>query len=219
MSPLLAALGLLVLAGAVLAVSVPDPRLSILGLAVSLLVSPLLADPFPAPLPLAARLLGAILAVWLPWLVLRDAERATASTPFGWPAEALFAATAAVVGYEAHGLGLAPRGPAAATAAGLALAVLAVAPLVSGRDTFRLGIGLALLVDAATLLRAALDGTPGPLEQLITSLLFVALMGGLAALASAARGAPAVDAFRVEAHRARDHAGTDAASASPSTRS
>jgi hypothetical protein len=58
---------------------------------------------------------------------------------------------------------------------------------MTGRDVLRVGLGSLLLIDAALLVRAALGGAPGELEQLITSAMLVVLAGTLATLASSAR--------------------------------
>ena len=62
-----------------------------------------------------------------------------------------------------------------------------MAPVVTGRDVIRVGIGLLLLIDAALLVRIALGGTPGDLEQLVTAAMLIVLAGALAALAASAR--------------------------------
>lgn len=199
MNPILAGVAIAVVAGAVIAVSSRDARIVVLALAGTLVLSPLLADPIAAPAGLAARLVGSILGAYLLWMAVRErpvenevtaAIQATVQTGgsrIGWPAEALVGASAAVVGFAAHGLGAPALGPELGSAAGFAVAALAVAPLLSGRDVLRLGTGLFLLLDAALVIRVALGGTPDPLEHLVTSGLLVALGGTLAALAVAAR--------------------------------
>lgn len=193
MNPLLAGVALAVVAGAVVAVSMRDPRVVILGLAATLLASPLLAEPVAEPLGLAARLVGSILAAYLLWIAVRErtgigpVAPATGGSRIGWPAEVLVAASAAIVGFAAHGLGAPAGGPALASAAGFAVAALAVAPLLTGRDILRVGTGMFLLFDAALVVRIGLAGAPGRLEQLVTAVLFITLGGALAALAMAAR--------------------------------
>jgi hypothetical protein len=174
-------------------VSVRDPRTVVLALTAVLVVSPALADPIAEPAGLAARGIGALLAGYLLLIATRSrtdagvAIAATEGSRIGWPAEVLVAAAAAVAGFAAHGLGAPAPGPALATAAGFAIAASAVAPALTGRDIIRLGTGLLLLIDAALLVRVALAGTPGPLEHLLTAGLLVALAGGVAAMARAAR--------------------------------
>lgn len=193
MNPILAGIALAVVAGTVVAVSSRDARTTILGLAVVLIGSPVLADPIPAPLGLATRFVGAILAAYLLWVVARDRPRTgipgavTGGSRIGWPAETLVAAAAFVVGFAAHGLGAPAMGSALASAAGFGVAALAMPAALTGRDVLRVGLGSILLVDAALLVRAALGGTPDELEQLVTSGTLVVLAGTLATLAGSAR--------------------------------
>jgi hypothetical protein len=192
-NPILAGVVLAVIAGAIVVVSVRDPRIVVLASAVVLLLSAVVADPMAAPVGLAARAVGAILAAYLLWIAARDRHEEnlppapTEGSRIGWPAEVLVGAAAAVAGFAAHGLGAPGAGPALASAAGFALAALAVAPVLTGRDVFRVGLGLVILIDAAFLVRVGLGGTPEPLEQLLTAGLLVALAGGIAALGRAAR--------------------------------
>lgn len=193
MNPVLAAVAMAVIAGAIVAVSVRDARVVVLGLSATLIATPLLADPIAAPAGLAARLVGAILAGYLLWIATRERptvgrpEPTTGGSRIGWPAEVLVAGAAAIVGFAGHGLGAPGLGPALASAAGFALAALSLAPLLSGADVIRMGVGLFLLLDGALLVRVGLGGTPDALEQLLTAGLIVALGGALAALAVAAR--------------------------------
>lgn len=199
MNPILAGVALAVIAGAVLAVSTREARVAVLALAVTLILSPLLADPIASPVGMAARLIGSLLAAYLLWIAVRERASvgpvvaptalgaATGGSRIGWPAEVLVAAAGSVVGFAGHGLGAPALGPELASAVGFALAALAMAPLLTGRDLLRLGTGLFLLVDAGLMVRVALGGTPDPLEQLLTSGLLVALGGTLAALTVAAR--------------------------------
>jgi hypothetical protein len=192
-NPILAVVALAVVIGAVIVVSVRDTRTVLLGLAVTLVASPLLADPLSAPLGLAARLVGAVLATYLLWVVARDRNEATLlpspteGSRIGWPAEVLVAAAAAVVGFASHGLGAPTAGPPLVSAAGFAVAAVALTPVVTGRDVIRVGTALLLLIDAALLVRVALGGTPGEVEQLLTSTMLIVLAGSLAALAANAR--------------------------------
>ena len=123
MNPILALVALAVVGGAVVVVAARDTRTVLLALVVTLVASPLLADPLSAPLGLAARLVGAILATYLLWVVARDGGEAgllpspTEGSRIGWPAEILVGAGAAVVGFAAHGLGAPAGGPALAGSA------------------------------------------------------------------------------------------------------
>jgi hypothetical protein len=185
-NPALAGVALAITIGAIVAVSVRDARAAVLGLAVVLIGSPFLADPLADTMGLAARVVGAVLAAYLLWIALRNGNAPTGGSRLGWAAEAAVAAAAATVGFGTHGLGVVGQGPALAQAAGFALAALAVAPLWTGRDIVRVGIGLLLLTEGALLVRVALGGTPGALEQLVTAGLIAGLGGAIAILAVSA---------------------------------
>lgn len=185
MNAALAVIGIAVVAGAVVAVSAHEGRASVLGLVLALVAAPLVVAPLPAVLPLAGRLVAAILAGYLVWIALRTApgHARTRGSRLGWPVEALVAAAAAVVGYGVGGVGA--GGVPEATAVGLALAVLAVPPLVRA-DGLQIGSGALLLVTAVELLRAGLAGPPSPLEQLVTGGLIAAIGAAMAILVDAA---------------------------------
>jgi len=187
MNPALAAVAIAILAGAVAAVFVRDARLAILSLAVVTLTAPFLADPIAAGSGLAARVLAAVLATYLLWIAVRDGAFQTGGSRLGWPADSLVASAAAVVGFAAHGLGAPTHGPAFASAVGFGLAALSIAPLLTGRDVLRVGIGLTLLLQGALLVRVGLGGTPSTLEELVTAGAIAVLGGAIAVLAMAAR--------------------------------
>jgi hypothetical protein len=186
MNPGLGAVAVVVVAGAVVAVSARDGRLAVVGLAATLVFAPLLGSPLDAPLGLAACLAGGILAAYLLWIAVRGGGM-TGGSRLGWPTDALLAGAAFVVGLGTHGLGAPALGPAEGQAVGFALAALAVVPVATGRDVLRIGIGLFLLLQAALLVRVGLDGNPSQLEQLVTAALVAALGGAVAALGYAAR--------------------------------
>jgi hypothetical protein len=186
-NPALAGVALAILVGAVVAGSARNARTAILGLVATMVGVPLLADPTPAPLGLAARLVAAVLAGYLLWVAARGSRLQTGGSLVGWPTEAFLAIAGAAVGYGSHGLGAPAGGPALASAAGLALAALSVLPVVNGRDVLRIGLGLGLVLSGALLLRTSLGGTPGELEQLLTAGLVATLGGAVAILAVAAR--------------------------------
>ncbi len=192
MNPILAAVALVVVAGTVVAVAARQPRVAILGLAIVLIGSPVLADPLPAPLGLASRFVGAILMAYLLWIAARDRGRVRGPSPLtggsriGWPAEALMGASALVVGFAAHGLGAPAVGSSMSSAAGFAVAALAVSATVTGLDVLRVGIGSLLLIDGALLVRAGLGGTPDQLEQLVTTGALIVIAAAVATLARAA---------------------------------
>ncbi len=187
MNPALAGVALAVVVGAVVATSARSARTAILGLVVSLVFGPLVADPTGQPLGLAARLVGSILAGYLLWIAARGTGVQTGGSRLGWPTEILVAAAGAVVGYASIGLGAPAVGPALAQAAGFAVAALSIAPIANGRDAVRVGTGLMLLSSGAILVRTALGGTPEPLEQVMIAGLIAALGGAVAVLAVSAR--------------------------------
>jgi hypothetical protein len=188
-NPALAGIAVIVIAGAVLAVSARDPRATVLGLLVVLLASPLVASPWPAPLSILARVAAALLATRLLLVGIRGEVGESTGSRIGWPAEALIAAAAAVAGFGSHGLGAPALGPAEAQAAGFALGALAAAPLFVGRDALRLGVGAVLLLQSAILVRQALDAPATDAEQLVLALFTIALGGAVAVIATAARAA------------------------------
>jgi len=188
MNPALAAVAIAILAGAVAAVFVRDARLAVLSLAVVIAITPFLADPIAAASGLTARVLAAVLATYLLWIVVRDGAFQTGGSRLGWPADGLVAAAATVVGFAAHGLGAPTHGPAFASAVGFGLAALSIAPLLTGRDVVRVGLGLSLLLQGALLVRVGLGGTPSTLEELVTAGAVATLGGAIAVLAMAARG-------------------------------
>jgi len=205
-TPTLAGLAVVAIAGAVVAVSAREGRIAVLGLVVALLVAPVLADPVAAPLGLAARYLAAVLAGYLLWMAVRGGQP-TDGSRLGWPAEALTAAGAAVVGYGTHGLGLTATGPAEAQAAGFAMIAIALAAIVTGRDILRVGLGLVIMLGGVGLVRVALLGTPPVLEDLSLASLVAALGGVVATLATAALGdGPGDFALAGEAGRVRSRA-------------
>jgi hypothetical protein len=179
---LLTIAAIVTVAGALVAITGRDARVAVIGLVVTLAAAPFLADPLPTWPALATRVVAALLGGYLLFMVLRDTTAVTRGSLVGLPAETLAAAAAFVVGYGTNGLGSAPLGPAAASATGFALAVIAVAPIVRGADVFRLGVALAVLVTGAELVRVGLAGTPPPLEQLMTAGLTIGLLGTAAVL-------------------------------------
>jgi hypothetical protein len=186
-NPALAGVALAVVFGAVVSGSAQNARTAILGLVITMVGAPLLAEPTPAPLGLAARLVGAVLAGYLLWVATRGDRVRTSGSLVGWPTDAFVAAAAAIVGSGSHGLGATAGGNALAAAAGFALAALAILPVVTGRDILRVGLGLSLLLGGALLVRSSLIGTPGELEELLTAGLVATLGGAVAVLAIAAR--------------------------------
>jgi hypothetical protein len=181
-TPWLAALAVAVVAGGIVAVSAREARVAILGLTICGVTAPLLADPPPAPLPLAGRLLAAILAGYLLWISTRE-RPLTRGSRVGWPAEALLAAAAAVAGLGAAGFAGPAGGPPEAEAAAFALGALAVGPILRASDIFRLAIGLLLAVLGAGVGRVALAGTAVPLDQLVIAGLTIVLAAAVGTIA------------------------------------
>ncbi|MGH2511716.1 MAG: hypothetical protein ACRDGQ_03410 [Candidatus Limnocylindrales bacterium] len=177
MSPFQLGAALVTLAAALVALSAREIRLSLAGLVVSLACATLVADPLPSPLAVLVRLVAALLGAQLVLVALRGRRTAMAAAPLGLPSALLAACAAFVVGYATSGVGSPAAGPAEATAVGFALAVLAIGPLLLGRDIVRVGLGLALFVTAIELVRTGLSGTPGALEQVIYAGLTVATLG------------------------------------------
>ena len=182
MTPWLAALAVAVVAGGVIAVSAHEARAAVLGLTISGVTAPLLADPPPSTLPLAARLLAAILAGYLLWISVRE-RPVTRGSRLGWPVEAMLAAAAAVAGLGAAGFAGPAGGPPEAEAAAFALGALAIGPILRTADVFRLAIGLLLAVLGAGVGRVALAGTPVPLDHLVIAGLTIVLAAAVGAIA------------------------------------
>ncbi len=194
MSPFQLGAALVVLAGALVALSARDLRLVLGGLVVAASAAGLVADPLPSPLALACRIIATLLGAELILVAVRGRVRETGAPPLGPVGPALAAVAAFIVGYAAAGLGssavgsaeLTAVGPGAATAAGFGLATLALGPVLLGRDLLRIGAGLTLLVTGTALVRAGLAGTPGSLEQLAWAAATLAVLGVTAVLASSA---------------------------------
>ena len=184
MNPALAVIGVAVLAGAVVAVAAREGRVTVLGLALALIAAPLVVAPPPAVLPLAGRLVAAILAGYLLWVAVRHAPAhgRTHGSRLGWPVESLIAGAAATVGFGIGGTG---TGVPEAMAVGLALTAVAIPPLVRG-DALQVGVGAMLLVTAVEVLRVGVAGPPSPLEHVVASGLLVAVAAGVAKLVDAA---------------------------------
>ncbi len=187
MNPALAGVALAVVAGAVVAVSARNARTAIFGLVIVMILSPALADPVPAAIGLAARVVGGVLAAYLLWIAARGERVETGGSQVGWPTELFLAVAAAAVGYGSHGLGVSADGPASAAAAGFAAVGLAVLPVATGRDILRIGLGLSLLLAGALLILTSLVGTPGSFDQVLVAGLVATLGGAIAILLLAAR--------------------------------
>jgi hypothetical protein len=200
---LLAAVAVAVVAGGVAATSSRDGRLATVGLAVALTAAPFVASPLPEARGLAARVVGALLTVYLLVLVERTGPTRTAGTHIGWAAEALVAGTVAVAGLGAAaglsttlaGVGVGPAGGPAlsqfqpfgpAVGAGLSLIVLAVGPVIFARDAIALGVGVLLATNGVLLIRAGIDGPPSGFEELTSAALMVTVGAATAVIVRAA---------------------------------
>ncbi len=202
MTPALVLLAALVAVGGTVAVSAREPRLAALGLFGALVGSAYVADPQPEITALAARLTGSVLASYLVWVALRRPPAPSEGWRIGWPGAAAVAATAFAAGWlaaNALGAGLAEAAgdgpsaggvavalasgslvPRAAIAAAFALIALASGPVLAGRDTLRLCIGLMLLIAAAGLVRNALAPDVDSIVELAMAVL-LAVAGAAAA--------------------------------------
>lgn len=187
MNPALAAVAFAVVLGGLVAVSARTARTAVFGLIIALVASTLVAEPLPASMGLAVRIVAAVLAAELLWIAARGREVRTEGSRLGWPAELLLAAAGGAVGYGSYGLGAQAAGPVEAQAAGFALAALAIAPIVNGQDVIRIGLGLNLLAAGALLVHTALGGTPAPAQELVLAGFVVAVGSSVAAIASAIR--------------------------------
>jgi len=179
----------LVLAGAALTVLTTDTRVAVAGTSAALLAAPFVADPVPAPLGWAVRVVAAGLAGYLLWVAIRGAAPLLAPQPLGGRGEAAFVIAAGVVGLLADGVTSEALGPTAALAAGLALLVGGLDLLAFGDDGVRLGCGALLALTGAALVLSELGGTPPAGLEAATALATLAVAGTAAWLTMASLGA------------------------------
>jgi hypothetical protein len=172
-----------VLAAGVVAVTARAGRLVIVGLTVAALAAPFVASPLPGSLALTARILGALAAAAVMWVAVETGRVGSSGTAAGPVAEVAAAAAAFAVGLVVRPVDPL-AGPLAAQAAGLALLVLAVVPLL-GRDVFRLGAAIVLLTLGCSLLLNAWSGPPLPLQHLAVAALILGVAGATCLLAPA----------------------------------
>jgi hypothetical protein len=184
-NPLLVAAGAVVALAAAVAIGSREGRLAVIGLLVALTFAPFVAEPLPAVLPAAFRIVAGTLAAFLLLIAVRLAEP-VAAAQLGLPAAAVGAAAAFAAGLGATAVGLPGFGPAGAVAGGLASAAVATGSLTLSRDPVRLGIAAVTLLNAGLLLRAGFAGTPPALEALLGGLALVALAATALACAHAA---------------------------------
>jgi hypothetical protein len=205
-TPVLVALAVIVVAGAVSAAAAATPRAAVLGLLVALLGAAYIGDPIPGPLGLLARVVGTTLGVYLVWIALRRAPGRLPAASAGWLGSAAIAVAGFVAGFlAAGGLGAAldaASGPGggsgtagvdtalvhgslvarAAVAAAFALIALAVPQVALPRDTLRLGTGCLLLLAAAGLVGNALVGQLDAVVELALAVLTALAGAGAAAV-------------------------------------
>lgn len=181
-----------VVLGGVVAVTARDGRVVVLGLMLAAVSASLVASPLPGSLAVTARILGAMLAAYLLWAAAGSGSIESAGSAVGPIAEACVAIAAFAIG-----LTVTPvdplAGPVEAQAAGLAMIVLAVAPLV-GRDVFRMGVGVTLLTLGGSLLMEAWSGPTAPLGQLAMAALLIGIAGSTSVLIPSSEAAEAEDA-------------------------
>ena len=164
-----------VVAGAVLAMSARDGRVVVIGLLVTMVGSPFIASPLPESLAITARIVGGLVAAYMLWLAVSSGSVENLGSSLGPIAEAAVAAAAFVVG-----LSIAPVDPIVGVlpgqAAAAALIALAIIPMV-GRDIFRIGSAVALGSIGAVLLVETWSGPIPALGQLAVA----GLLAGIAA--------------------------------------
>jgi hypothetical protein len=206
MNPALAALAVLVAAGAVVAASARDARFSTGALTIALVAATFVAQPLPDAPQAAVRVVAALLAGYVLWIATRTYPVADEVTP-AWTTTAVFAIAAGVVGLSSSiletpsGTGTGVTGLPQAQAAAFALATVAAVPVVSGRSAVRLAGGLLLAVASAALLAQGLGPILSGANQLAIAALTVAVAGSGAALEVLANARGSVDRpSRVAAH-------------------
>ena len=206
MTPVLVALAVIVVAGAVATAAAATPRAAVLGLLVAMLGAAYIGDPIPGLVGLLARLAGTTLGVYLVWIALRRAPGRLPPASAGWLGSGAIAGTAFVAGWlAAGGLGAAidaASGPGGgsgvaglatalvhgslvargAIASAFALTAVALPQVALPRDTLRLGTGCLLLIAAAGLVGNALAGQLDAVVELALAVLTALAGAGAAAV-------------------------------------
>jgi hypothetical protein len=178
MSVILLAATWVVVVGGILCVVGRDARTIVAGLFLALAAAPLLADPLPDLVPLAARIAAAGLVAELAWIALRDRPDVGPGSRTGWIAQSVFVAVAAAIALGLHDPATSLGAPDLARAAGFGLLVAAVPGLFGGSPT-RTAVAIVLLVAVALLLQVALTMQPTPFVHLLASLIDVAAAGAM----------------------------------------
>lgn len=172
--------------GAVLAAGAGDRRFAVLGLTVALLAAPLVATPWPAPLPLAFREVAVLIGTYLLWVAARR------ESTHALQAETRVVAAVFVVAAFVAAVALAPslgpgRGPAGAFASAAAAAIAGLALGAGASHALAPGLSAVFLLLSASLAFAALTGAAGPLEHAVIG---AALLAVTAAAALVPSGEP-----------------------------
>ena len=187
MSAVLLAASLTVIAGGVASIAGRRPLVVAVGIGVLLAAAPLVSDPGPPPLALAASAVGALLAAEILWIGLRARGDVGRPSALSWAPLALIAAAAFVVGFGAAS-GTA-AGPPASLGSAMAVLTLGVAAAVRP-DPVRRGLAAVMFVSGAELVRVAIAGNPSPLEAAVAAALGVVLCTCVALLAGTVPGRP-----------------------------
>ncbi len=200
--------GVFAVIGGVLAVTARDVRLVAIGIVVAMVFAQLTSASQPTALAIAFRILGSLLAAYVLWASAGPRSIRSQGAGIGPVAEFAAAAAAFSVGWFVEPV-KPLTGPVAAQAAGIALVAVSVVPL-AGRDVFRLGAGVAVLVVGGSLLSEAWVGPASSLGQILVTALVVGIVGATSVLISpfdapAARrvGLPGDDAERETAGESR----------------
>jgi hypothetical protein len=207
LTPILVLVAVLAVACGVVAVAMPNPRYATLGAFGAAVLASLVVDPLPSAAAVVVRLAGAVLGGWLVWMAVRPAPEESTHSALGWPGAIAVAVAGFAIGWLAAsafgaivaigvGDGLVSGAPGATLAGGslvaraaiagaAALAVLAVGPVVLPRDGHRLGLGVVLLIAAASLLCDAVAAGPDEALELALAVLVALTGAAIAAVVSA----------------------------------
>jgi hypothetical protein len=173
---------ILVLCGAVAALSLRDVRMVAGGLFVAMAAAPLASSPTPVAAAIVLRVIGALLAAHLIRTACLARSIESEGSGLGVPSELALGAAAFIAGWWATPV--APlAGSLSAQAAGVALLAVAVVPL-AGRNALRAGTAVMAVILAFTLLAEAWAGPASPLGQLVSTALLVGVAWATAGLAS-----------------------------------
>jgi hypothetical protein len=144
-------------AATIAALRARDARALVLAITVAALVAPLAVEPTPGLLPLAFRVVAALLGGYVLWVSVRPFPARLQPLAMGGTGEAAFIVLAFAIALLVP-IPVPGAASAAALAAGLAVGVAAVDLLAFGPDAFRLGTGAQLALLASSLGAAWLGG-------------------------------------------------------------